>query len=138
MIGGWLGSTPYDPEGDKVVAYTNRGGTFWSHYAPNAVTTTIKRLPFRGDDDNINVTPGISLERITGSEQRPSQLVAITDAAGYHQGVTGGEMRIVGRHQGHTTTNLSFFDAHAESLRRVTLPSVTDGLASPIYFKMEP
>lgn len=138
VVGNWLNTTPYDPAGDELVEYVNRNGTFWTHYSPNAATLSSKRLPFRGDDDNINLTPGISLDRITASQINPSGLIAFQDGAGYHQGVSGGEPRVVARHFGRTATNLSFFDGHAATVQRSTLPSVTAFPTTPYCFRMEP
>ena len=137
ILAGWLGSNPYDPAGDKITEYNNRGGSFWSHYAPNAVTVTFRKHPFRGDDANISQTPGLTLDQVTAAEgERPSQLVAFSDAAGYHNGTSTGNPRIVARHAGRTITNLSFFDGHATAQKRDTLASVTDPNASP-YFQMQ-
>ncbi len=135
-VGGWIGNNPYDPAGDKIIEYSNRGGSLYSHYAPNAATRVSARLPFRGDDENINLNPGVTLDTLGANGERLSELIAFNDAGGYHQGVASTEGRIVARHSGRTVTNVSFFDGHASAEKRADLPSVTDSTALGPYFKM--
>ncbi len=140
-VGNWINTTPYDPDGDKVIEFENRGGSFWSHYAPNAATANLasRRVPFRGDDGQIGNRVVVKQDLIDSSGEAPTRLMGFFDGGGYPQAIENA--RIQARHGGRTTTNISFFDGHAAAHQRDSLPSVSDGSAlvnntTGPYFRM--